>query len=479
MVCTFRSHVRYCLAIMAICIPASALCQVMIFSSDSMNLADWNYSQRKIIRGPDPCIIVESGYRIFLSRNLGEVEEILAGRSASLAVDPLSRVYIVYENQGIRITSEKEPGIWPAGGLISDTGESASYPVADCDGAGNIHVVYGVVDTTVRGDSYLSTLKYARLSRDSVLHGSVIYRMDPWMQPDTLEQYSIATHLTYADEAVFVAYQLSNDSVYLTYSIDSGVSWRDAVSFPGTHPSLTIGPGYYPPDIIESEIFPVVLFIDPEGSMANSLAYYSVGHFDWMGIRTIHPGPVESACADDLISPFQYNLIFRQKGVLYHAYTEFFGNCQVLDTVSDRALASSIAYKQFNQDKVDIVWIENNGGIYELYYNWFSKIPTGSGDKSHGSALLELESSPNPFNRNITFNIHAPGYEAMLLIHIYDLYGREIKVLRVNDHFNQSEISWNAATEDGDPLNSGIYIARIQRGGQAAIRKIIHTAGWR
>ncbi|HDS06350.1 MAG TPA: T9SS type A sorting domain-containing protein [Bacteroides sp.] len=467
-------HVRCCLAILAFCIPASLFCQVKIFSSDSVNLGDWYDGQRKIIRSPDPYIVIESGDKIFLSRDLGEAKEILRGGKASLAVDPLSNVFVVYVYQGIRIAFETEPGIWSPGRLISDTAESVSFPVADCDGSGNIHVIYGITDTTVRGDRFLSALKYVKLDQDSVIHASVIYKTDRWTHPDTLVHYHLATHLTSADDAVFVAYQLSSDSINLGFSANGGAEWREAVSFPGTRPTLSIGPGYYYPDIIESETFPVVLYIDLEGNLANGLAYYSMGHFDWMGTRIIHPGPVETASADDVISPARYSLIFRKEGALFHAYTEFFGDCQVLDTVAEQALASSIAYKQFNQEKVDIVWIEQNSGIHELYYRWFSKVPSGiSGHPGPGGLSLDVD--PNPFERNVRLIIRVPGYHRVVDLRIYDLHGREVKRFEVIDHTDQSEIHWDGSSGDGASLKDGLYLIRVTSGNFSAIKRIVRT----
>jgi hypothetical protein len=374
-----RIYIKYLLTGLFLTITGIMYSQTKIFTTDSINPEEWNYNQRKIIRTPEIGIIAESKNEIFFSYDLGDPVKIFDGKNASLAVDSNSNIHIIFEDNGIRYASKPDGGDWLTSILISDSSETGHIPVADCDADGNVHIVYGISDTAENGSIFLSSLKYVKISDNRKQISTLIYDIKEAHNPDTLISYNIANHLLYRDGTVFIAYQLSDDSIRLKYSVDDGVKWINGGTFRGTDPKLSIGYGQHWSDpVIEESVFPVLLYLDPKGNLVNRFAEFNISTYDtsiyWYGGDIIQNGPIKYFSIDDVIGPAGFSYIFQKDDTLYHAFSNL-SNGKILDTITNNALESSIAYKHFNRFKVDIVWYEKNDNIYEMYYQWFEKIP--------------------------------------------------------------------------------------------------------
>jgi hypothetical protein len=81
--------------------------------------------------------------------------------------------------------------------------------------------------------------------------------------------------------------------------------------------------------------------------------------------------------------------------------------------------------------------------------------------------------SPNPFNSSTTISYFVP-YRAEVEITIYDLLGREIRVLqngiKPSGHYT---VGWDGRDSDGKPVSSGIYFYRLQADGYSEARKML------
>ena len=371
-------NIKYLIILLPFFVPGNSSGQTKIFTTDSLNLKEWNYNQRKIVRNPVPCIIAETKNEIFFSYDLSDPVKIFNGKNASLAVDLKSDIHIVFEDNGIRYSLKPYTGDWQTNILISDSSETGHSPIADCDKDGNVHIVYGVSDSE-NGNTEYSSLKYVKIYDNQVQISSIIYDMAAEASPYTLVNFTIANHLVFDDETIFMAYQLSNDSIYVKFSMDHGTTWVPGGVFRGTDPKLSIGPGSHWSDpVIEYAVFPVLLFLDMEGNLINSYAEFYISANDtnlwWMGEDQIQDGPIDGFCIDDIIGPSGYSYLFQKDGTLYHAFSDL-SHSTIMDTVTNNAFVFSIAYKQFNLFKVDVVWFEKNDGMYEMYYQWFEKIP--------------------------------------------------------------------------------------------------------
>lgn len=71
---------------------------------------------------------------------------------------------------------------------------------------------------------------------------------------------------------------------------------------------------------------------------------------------------------------------------------------------------------------------------------------------------------PNPFNPSTTIRYELPAQSTVRLT-VYDILGKEVHVLE-NEIRGEGthQVLWNGCDRDGNPMNTGIYFARIQAG---------------
>ena len=80
---------------------------------------------------------------------------------------------------------------------------------------------------------------------------------------------------------------------------------------------------------------------------------------------------------------------------------------------------------------------------------------------------------PNPFNPITTLRYGLP-IDAMVNITIYDMMGRQVKIL--TNRFQKSgyrSVQWNATNNQGEPVSAGIYLYKIQAGDFVDTKKMI------
>jgi hypothetical protein len=87
--------------------------------------------------------------------------------------------------------------------------------------------------------------------------------------------------------------------------------------------------------------------------------------------------------------------------------------------------------------------------------------------------LITLDAWPNPFNPRtmLSFNLERSGRTRLS---VHDLSGREVAILA--DRFFESgthDFRWQAATEGGHPLPSGVYFGRLEQAGALVGRKLV------
>lgn len=118
--------------------------------------------------------------------------------------------------------------------------------------------------------------------------------------------------------------------------------------------------------------------------------------------------------------------------------------------------------------------------FYHLWYTSFTfanggqsaKIGYATSPVQNGSASQSeipehyflLQNYPNPFNNATTLYYELPERAAVQLV-IYDTLGRLVKTLiRGVEEGGYKSVSWDGTDELGRPVNSGIYLYRIQAG---------------
>ncbi len=103
----------------------------------------------------------------------------------------------------------------------------------------------------------------------------------------------------------------------------------------------------------------------------------------------------------------------------------------------------------------------------------FSPVPTSVPDTPSPKGLELLSNIPNPFNPSTTIHYVVPE-TARVRVTIYDVSGRAIATL-VDRHETAGphSVSWNGTDSRGESVASGIYLARLESGGQSRSRKMV------
>lgn len=135
----------------------------------------------------------------------------------------------------------------------------------------------------------------------------------------------------------------------------------------------------------------------------------------------------------------------------------------------------------FNTDPGDpSLVLAPNGTTYAVFNDarlgnkdvYFSKkiVPVGIIENANSNQLsfFLYDNYPNPFNPTTKIRYSIPNSE-LVLIKIYDLLGKEVKIL-VNEYVNAGthEIEF-----DGSSLPSGLYLCKLQSGKFTSVKKLV------
>ena len=108
--------------------------------------------------------------------------------------------------------------------------------------------------------------------------------------------------------------------------------------------------------------------------------------------------------------------------------------------------------------------------------NGENSIQTGVADNTSNGLPRDFkleQNYPNPFNPTTTIGFDVPK-SSNISIKVYNIQGQEIRSL-VNKNYSPGryEISWNARTNSGQLVPSGIYFYKIEADGFSAKQKMI------
>lgn len=82
--------------------------------------------------------------------------------------------------------------------------------------------------------------------------------------------------------------------------------------------------------------------------------------------------------------------------------------------------------------------------------------------------------TPNPFNPKVTLRYELPRFTDTATLEIYDLAGRRVRALSTSAlPAGAHEFVWNGTDESGQRVASGMYLARLQAGGEAATHRMM------
>ncbi|MGH1362663.1 MAG: CotH kinase family protein [Calditrichia bacterium] len=187
--------------------------------------------------------------------------------------------------------------------------------------------------------------------------------------------------------------------------------------------------------------------------------------------RTIAPGEFLLIWADDdptqgaVHAPFKLDKDGEQIGI-------FAADSSVVDTISFGLQETDISFGRPQDGAVGFISITSpspgtsNGS------------PTGLDPNTHSIKSFQLaQNYPNPFNGTtlIPFYLEESGFVEM---NIYNQLGQEVRtIISAQLAAGEHRYSWDARSDDGEDIGSGIYYVRLQAktnsGLQNAVRKIL------
>lgn len=103
---------------------------------------------------------------------------------------------------------------------------------------------------------------------------------------------------------------------------------------------------------------------------------------------------------------------------------------------------------------------------------WTASGVTAAPDDLPAARIARLDARPNPFNprTEILLVLTAPG---PVRVTVYDLAGREVaELLRAHVGAGEQRLAWDGRDRQGRPAATGVYLVRVNAGGEVAGRKV-------
>ena len=147
-----------------------------------------------------------------------------------------------------------------------------------------------------------------------------------------------------------------------------------------------------------------------------------------------------------------------EEGGYYYYYYDTYDDCFEYSDLGNYALGVT-GIQDFHQDMM-------------MYYTAYDVVST----TLENTLPLDFEvypAYPNPFNPVTTIGYYLPN-KGSVDITIYDMMGREIKVLQSGIQTpGHGKVQWNASNDKGQPVSAGVYLYQINIGGKMYSKKMV------
>ncbi len=147
-----------------------------------------------------------------------------------------------------------------------------------------------------------------------------------------------------------------------------------------------------------------------------------------------------------------------EEGGYYYYYYDTYDDCFEYSDLGNYALGVT-GIQDFHQGMM-------------MYYTAYDVVST----TLENNIPLEFEvyaAYPNPFNPVTTIGYYLPN-KGSVNITIYDMMGREIKVLQSGIQTpGHSKVQWNATNNEGQPVSAGVYLYQINIDGKMDTKKMV------
>ncbi len=98
---------------------------------------------------------------------------------------------------------------------------------------------------------------------------------------------------------------------------------------------------------------------------------------------------------------------------------------------------------------------------------------SGSDESPDEQTGIWLRNSPNPLNPGTEILFSVPG-DGQVELSIYDLTGRVVSTLvQTNLTAGEHSVAWNGSADNGQPITSGVYMARLTSCNQVSVMKMM------
>ena len=155
---------------------------------------------------------------------------------------------------------------------------------------------------------------------------------------------------------------------------------------------------------------------------------------------------------------FGQNIDPCEEGGYYYYYYDTYDDCFEYSDLGNYALGVT-GIQDFHQGMM-------------MYYTAYDVVST----TLENTMPLEFEvypAYPNPFNPVTTIGYYLPN-KGSVNITIYDMMGREIKVLQSGIQTpGHSKVQWNATNNKGQPVSAGVYLYQINIDGTMDTKKMV------
>ena len=335
-------------------------------------------------------------------------------------------------------------------------------PVIDVDKDMNVHIAWiekGMVHnrfayTTLSGVHYLSAAG------------------------ENVTDVSLATTLNFKDNRLCLAYAYDSNGVSTIhfYEGNSPDSVSPSWSFQayGSMPCVSLN--------VDSDLSwpePTLIYKDDNGDVV----WLNWGCEAIVSGDFLH-GPITFLAIDDVAPPMDFSFIYMQSGLLYHAHVNTYmepapisGHYNYYEiftggSIGTNPLHPSIAYKYFNPEIVDIIWLEKaDSSTFNIMHvrrpkiGLHDNIEAKPDNKASGLSVF-----PNPFHQTggTTFTLPQRLAGVPATFRIYSVTGRLVFSRTLPAGAGPRKIVWN-----GGGLPGGIYLARLKDGKSITSKTIV------
>ncbi len=135
----------------------------------------------------------------------------------------------------------------------------------------------------------------------------------------------------------------------------------------------------------------------------------------------------------------------------------------------------SIAYKHYNFEYVDFIWMEDNGHGYNIFHKRDEKHRDLSIEDNELGKGFSIVAYPNPFTEKLSINISVTDQKISPIIQVYNSNSQLVKVLKAEyQSANDFSYKWFGTNQDGGKIPSGIYIIMCTVGNRKTARKVLY-----